>query len=338
MKPLRVLFMGTPDFAADSLSALISAGHEIVLVVTRPDAPSGRGLKAHASPVKRLAQAAGLPLVQPPRVKDEAFSRQAGSCGADVVVVVAYGRILPAPLLAMPRLGAVNLHASLLPKWRGAAPISRAIANGDRETGVTTMRMIERLDAGDILMQRAAPIGEHETAGELERRLAQLGADLLVETLEKLSLGTLAARPQNEAEATYAPMLRKQEGAVDWSLPAPSIDCRIRAFDPWPGAFTTGAGPHGRRLTLWKARPVGQPEDRGDRDAVEVGRDDRMAVPGTVGERVALLEGLTGIRVACGGGTSLALLEVQPEGRRRMTVQEAISGRHIAIGDRLGQG
>jgi methionyl-tRNA formyltransferase len=227
---------------------------------------------------------------------------------------VAFGRILPPSLLELAPRGALNVHASLLPRHRGAAPIAWAIAHGDRETGVTTQRMVARLDAGDVLMQRATPIGARETAARLERRLASLGAGLLVETLAGLEAGSITPRPQDESLATMAPILKKEDGLIDWSLPARAIDCRVRAFDPWPVAHTLLPG--GRRLRIWQVEPAQQPAP--------------ATAPGTV------LQATPDLLVACGGGETVRLLEVQPEGRTRMAAGAAVAGRYLAAGDRLG--
>lgn len=304
--------MGTPAFAADSLIALLEAGHDIVAVVTRPDAPSGRGLVLTPSAVKSLALERSLQVLQPRGVRSDALHRELAGLSPEIVVVVAFGRILPQSLLELAPRGAVNVHASLLPRHRGAAPIAWAIARGDRETGVTTQRMVARLDAGDVLLQRATPIGARETASGLERRLAAMGARLLVETLAGLAAGSITARPQDESLATMAPLLRKEDGLIDWSLPARAIDCRVRAFDPWPVAHTLLPG--GRRLRIWRVEPEPPVAD---------------AAPGTV-VRVSP-EPL----VACASG-SVRLVEVQPEGRARMAAGAAVAGRYLSAGDRLG--
>ena len=314
--------MGTPAFAADSLRALLEAGHDVAAVVTRPDAPAGRGRSLRPSEVKRLAAQRGLPLLQPAGVRGEDFWAQVAALEVDLMAVVAFGRILPGALLDIPPMGAVNVHASLLPLYRGAAPIAWAIARGEARTGVTTQRITERLDAGDILMQRATLIGPEETAARLERRLAPLGADLLVETLEGLARGTLAAVPQDESRATHAPLLRKEDGRIDWSRPAEEIARRVRAFDPWPVARTTLPGPAGRPLLVWRAS---QPP-HGERAA---------AVPGTVLATAPPSAGRAGVLVACGAG-ALLLEEVQPAGGARMPAAAAVAGRWLAAGDRLG--
>ncbi len=307
--------MGTPAFAAATLDSLLQAGHAIVAAVTRPDAAAGRGLRARPSAVSLLARQRGLELIQPESVKGPGFLETAASLSPDVLVVVAYGRILPQPLLDLAPHGSINAHASLLPRYRGAAPMAWAIANGERETGVTTMRMVRKLDAGEILLQRSTPIADDETAGRLETRLAGMAADMVVETLARLEAGGITAVPQDESLVSYAPMLDKKDGWIDWNLPARGIECRVRAFDPWPGAWTrTGAG---TTLRIRSARPL-------DGAAGES--------PGLVAED----RGRGGVRIACGSGSSLLLLEVQPEGRRRMSALEALSGRHLRHGDTLG--
>ena len=319
--------MGTPAFAAAVMRPLMAAGHQIAAVVTRPDAPAGRGLTTHPGPVKQLARAHDIPVLQPAGVRGPDLPAQARALSPDIVVVVAFGRILPQTLLEVAPLGAVNLHASLLPRYRGAAPVAWAIARGEAVTGVTTMRMVERLDAGDILLQRSTPIGPAETAGDLEQRLAGLGADLMIETLAGLAAGSITPRPQEEAAATYAPILKKQDGLIDWTRSAGEIARLVRAFDPWPVASTGVTGAPGRTLRIWKARPLalsrgGEPEGA----VVKVVKDPRS--PGAEAE--------SGVIVACGEGTLLLVTEIQPAGRKRMTAIEAVSGRHMKEGDQLG--
>lgn len=330
--------MGTPSFAAPSLEALLASRHEVAAVVTRPDRPSGRGLAVRPSPVKERAERAGLPVLQPETIRTGAFLDAVREIAPGALVVVAYGKILPPALLASAPHGGVNVHASLLPKYRGAAPVAWAIARGETVTGVTTMRMVEKLDAGEIYLQRSTAIGPEETAGEVESRLALMGAALLVETLDALEEGSMAFLPQREEEATFAPLLAKEDGRIDWSLTAREIALRVRAFDPWPVAFTTARG---KTLRVRRARE-GEPGEPGAREAREVGaareagagpvaRAAREARPGEV-----LAAGPSGVAVACGGGTVLCLLEVQPEGGRRMGAAEAAAGRHLAAGDLLG--
>ena len=315
--------MGTPAFAAVSLKSLLDAGHQVCTVVTRPDAAAGRGLALHSSAVKSLAVERAIPLLQPASVRTPEFLAQIESYAPEILVVVAFGKVLPERILHAAPLGAVNVHASLLPKYRGAAPIPWAIARGETQTGVTTMRMIDRLDAGDILLQRATPIGPVETAADLERRLAILGADLLLETLEGLRQGSIRPIRQDEAAATLAPTLKKEDARIDWSRPAEEIERHIRAFDPRPGAYTLLAGPDRKTLRIWKARvdPAGAPGARAGTLLA------CMPGPDAIGR---------GLRVACGDGSCLLVTELQPEGRRRMTAVQAVSGRHVKEGDRLG--
>jgi methionyl-tRNA formyltransferase len=313
---VKVLFMGTPSFAVPSLQTLLASRHEIVAVVTRSDRPAGRGLKVQPPPVKALAAASGVPVLQPARIRDPSFVETIRSREPEVLVVVAFGRILPQAVLDTARFGGVNLHASLLPRLRGAAPAAWAIARGERFTGITTMHMIDRLDAGEIYLQKSTPIGPEETAGELEARLAVMGAPFLVETLDALEAGEMAGIPQNEAEATYAPVLEKRDGLIDWSLTAEEIARRVRAFDPWPVAYTLAGG---RLLRIRRARPAAEPGGPG------------ASPPGTLVEA-----GRHGVFAACGGAARLEILEVQPEGRKRITASEAVGGRYLGEGMRLG--
>jgi len=242
----RIVFAGTAQFAVPSLRALHAAGHEILLVVTQPDRPAGRGMKVAAPPVKVAAQELGLPLYQPERIRDPEAVERIHAASPDLLVVVAYGQIIPRSVLSIPRLGAINVHASLLPRWRGAAPIARAILAGDRETGVSIMKMDEQLDHGPVLALRATPIGEREDAVELTTRLALMGAELLVQTLENFE--ALRAVAQDHAQATLAPKVSKQEGGLEWSLDPRDIDRRVRGLQPWPGA--TLPTPRGRAKVL----------------------------------------------------------------------------------------
>jgi methionyl-tRNA formyltransferase len=307
----RVVFFGTPEFAVPSLQALVAGPDQVVGVVCQPDKPSGRGQQLQAPPIKRLAEEHGLPLAQPAKVKTDELPAQLRDWAPDLVVVAAYGRILPRAVLELPRLGCVNVHASLLPKYRGAAPIQWALLHGETTTGVTIMRMSEGMDEGDILLQRNTPIDSDETYGALQQRLAALGADALLQALAALHAGTLRATPQDGAAATYAPMIRKQDGAIDWTLAAPVIACKVRAFNPWPSAFTTQGG---RLLKLHRARAVAETSN---------------APPGTV---VALDDT---IRVATGAGL-LAIELLQLEGRRALPAEAFARGGGLAVGDRLG--
>jgi len=303
---VRVVFLGSGAFAIPSFEALFAAGHEVAALVTQPDKEKGRGRSLAPPPLKPVAAARGVPILQPRRVREPGAQAALRAFAPDVQVVVAYGQILPRELIDVPRLGTLNVHASLLPRYRGAAPIQWAILRGETETGVSTMQIDEGLDTGPVLLQRTLPIGPDETAGELEPRLARLGATALVDTLAGLASGSLLARPQDHACATLAPMLHKDDGRIDWSREAGALACQVRGLNPWPGAFASW---NETRLGVWRAsaRPATAPADPGRL----LGRD---------GD--ALL-------VACGAGV-LALLEVQPEGRRRM------SGAAFALGARPG--
>jgi len=308
--------MGTPSFAVASLQKLLESRHEVVAVVTRPDSPAGRGLALHAPPVRDLALDRGLPVLQPVKIRTSGFLDEIRSLRPDVLVVVAFGRILTRGILDAAPHGGINVHASLLPKYRGAAPVAWAIASGETVSGVTTMRMVEQLDAGDILLQRSTAILPEETAGELEARLAAMGAEVLVDTLDSLQEGTMAFLPQREEAATLAPILKKEDGRIDWSMSAGRIACRVRAFNPWPVACTIARG---RSIRIWKARVAsgtGEPRSATSR-------------PGVVTEA-----GAEGVRVACGEGF-LDLVEVQPEGKKRISGSMAASGRYFGAGDAL---
>ena len=325
-KPLKIVFAGTPEFAATALAALLDSRHEVVAVYTQPDRPAGRGRRLRPSPVKALALAHHLPVVQPESLREPAEQQALAAWGADVMVVAAYGLILPPEVLATPRLGCINIHASLLPRWRGAAPIQRAILAGDRETGVTIMQMDAGLDTGPMLARRACPIHDTDTAGSLHDRLATLGAEALLAVLEQLDEGGLVPEPQDEAQATYAAKIDKAEARLDWSRPAVELHRVVCAFNPWPVAFTTacpGGDAAPLRLRVWAARPetgaLGSPETPG-------------APPGTV-----LEAGPTGIRVACGTG-ALVLTELQPPGSKPMSAAAFHNGHPwLAPGLRLGE-
>lgn len=310
---MRIVFMGTPAAAVPALRRCIEAGHEVVAVWTQPDRPAGRGNKLNAPPVKEFALAHDLAVHQPAKIKTEESLKLFASHDAELAVVVAYGRILPPSFLRTPRAGCVNVHFSLLPKYRGAAPVNWAIVRGERETGVTTMRMDEGLDTGPILLQRAAAIGERETATELMARLASLGAELLCETLARLD--EIEPRAQHVEEATSAPVLRREDGLVDWSQAAQEIEQRVRGLQPWPNAHTVWQE---RRLVIWRASLAGAEEDN----------------PLRAGEIIAV-DG-DALVVSCGEGTALRLEEVQPEGKRRMSVRDFLNGARVRRGDRLG--
>lgn len=302
--PFRILFAGTPEFAAQALAALLDSPYEVCAVYTQPDRPAGRGRRLSASPVKQLALAHGLPLRQPASLKSAAEQEALAEWHADVLVVAAYGLLLPPAVLAAPRLGCINIHASLLPRWRGAAPIQRAILAGDAETGVTIMQMDEGLDTGPMLLRAACPIRPDDTAGTLHDRLAALGARALLEALDRLTAGTLEPEPQFEADATYAAKLSKHEAELDWSVDAQQLARQVRAFNPWPVAQTTLAG---QVLRIWEAHAEES--------------ESAAAAPGTV-----LRAGRNGIDVVCGRGL-LRLRCVQLAGGRPLSVAQLLNGR-----------
>jgi len=304
---MRLIFAGTPEFAAAALKALIAAGHEISLVLTQPDRPAGRGMKLKASPVKAVALAHGLAVAQPENLKSEAARQPLLAADAEAMVVAAYGLILPEAALAMPRLGSVNIHASLLPRWRGAAPIHRAIEAGDRETGITLMRMDKGLDTGAMLTRAALPILDSDTTGSLHDKLAELGAREIVALLPRLE--TMAGEKQDDTLATYAKKIARNDARLDWSRPAEELDRRIRAFNPFPGAHALFAN---ESIKVWRARPV-----------MDAGQ------PGTV-----LSVSKEGLRVACGSG-ALDILEVQKPGGKRLAIAAFLTGGSIKPGDRL---
>lgn len=321
---MKVAFAGTPEFARASLEALHSAGHDIVLVLTQPDRPAGRGLKLQASPVKAWALEHGLPVAQPRSLKldgrypDDA--REAGTAlervAPDVMVVAAYGLLLPPWVLALPRGGCINVHASLLPRWRGAAPIHRAVEAGDAISGITIMQMDAGLDTGPMLLAEGVDLAADETTGTLHDRLAALGGRLVVQALQLAAEGRLAPQAQPEAGITYAHKIDKAEARIDWSRPADEIERRIRAFDPFPGAQTTLVG---AVLKVWRARPLKASTPSG-----------AGPTPGTV-----LPSSDGGLAVACGEG-ALALLEVQPAGGRRLDIRAFLRSRAVATGTHLG--
>lgn len=310
---MRIVFLGTGAFAIPSLEALLHAGHELAVVVTQPDRVKGRGLQAAAPPLKEAALRHGLSVLQPLRVREPDAQDALRALAPELQVVAAYGQILPQSVIDIAPRGTVNVHGSLLPRYRGAAPVQWAIARGERETGVSTMLIDAGLDTGPVLLSRATPIGPEETAPELEARLAAMGGELLVETVAGLVSGAVRPVPQDAAQATLAPLLRKEDGRVDWAWGAEVVERRIRAFQPWPGTATTIEG---RGLKLWRAR-------------VEPGP--AAAAPGTV---TAL--GREGVVVACGEGTALRLLEVQPDNGRRMSATAFAAGARLAAGARFG--
>ncbi len=311
-RPLKIVFMGTPDFAVPPLRALHDSGHDVLTVVTQPDRPKGRGRKLTPPPVKRTALRCGYPVLQPETVSSDAFLRQMAELAPDLYVVVAFGQILPQPLLDVPRMGSINVHASLLPRYRGAAPIQWAIINGDRETGVTTILMDKGMDTGDMLLMEKTAIQPGETAADLHNRLSLMGARTLVRTLEKLRNGSLERVPQDHARATHAPMLKKQDGEIDWSMPADRIECLIRGLTPWPGAFTFSGD---MRLKIFKASVL-------EREI--------SVPPGTI------LECFPGeLRVATGKG-ALAIQEIQGASGKRLAIDDFLCGCHLPDGTCLG--
>jgi len=303
--------MGTPQTAVRTLQRCLEDGHEVVAVWTQPDRPSGRGHRVSFSPVKEFAVTHGLTVHQPARIKNDEALQLFTSHDADVAVVVAYGRILPESFLQTPRRGCINVHFSLLPLYRGAAPANWAIVNGETETGVTTMFIEPTLDTGPILLQRKTPIGETETAPELMERLAEIGAELLGETLSRLD--NLTPRPQHDRDATFAPILKKEDGLIDWSRSAIEIERAVRGFQPWPSAYTSFDG---KGLTIWRAESVSSVSETGPGEVVAAHGDD--------------------LTVQCGQQTALRLIEVQPEARKRMAVRDFLNGTQIKIGDRFG--
>lgn len=303
---MRIVFFGSGAFAIPSFEAVLGAGHTVVAAFSQPDREKGRGRALTPPPLKPVAEARGVALFQPRRIREPEALAALFDFEPEIQVVVAYGQILPKAVIDVAKHGTLNVHASLLPRYRGAAPIQWAIVRGESETGVTTMQIDEGLDTGPLLLARSTPIGPAETAAQLEPRLAQLGAALLLETLRGIEAGTLTPTLQDDARATLAPILKKEDGRVDWRLSAVEIDRRVRGFTPWPGAATTWRG---QRLKLLRARPAGEPGAK------------PSAILGVLGESLA---------VACGADTRLLLDEVQPEGRR------AMSGAAFAAGARFG--
>lgn len=308
---MRVVFLGTPEFAVPSLNALISAGHEVVAVFTQPDRPKGRGKQLAESPVKGAARAAGLSIYRPERIRRPETVELLSGLAPELMVVVGYGQIIPQTIIDLPKHGILNVHASLLPSYRGAAPIQWAIANGEKQTGVTIMQIDAGLDTGDILLKAPVPINPDETAPELSARLAPLGAGLLVEALQQIATNTIHREKQNEAEATYAPVLKKEDGLIDWSRQARQIYNRLRGFTPWPGAYTTFRR---QQLLVLSARVA----------------EDSPASPGTLRSDNRRLV------ASCGENSVLELLDVQLSGKKRMSAQAFINGYKPAEYERLG--
>jgi methionyl-tRNA formyltransferase len=308
---MRIVFMGTPESAVPSLRRLAEDGHEIVAVWTQPDRPAGRGKKLHQSPVKDFALQHQFNIHQPAKIKTDEAKQLFTSHQADAAIVVAYGKILPSEFLGAFLHGCINVHFSLLPRYRGAAPVNWAIINGDNETGVTTMKIVAKLDAGPVLLQKAIEIGKTETAPELLTRLAEMGADVISETLRVLL--RLTPRNQNDARATFAPLLKREDGLIDWSMDAFAIERRVRGFQPWPNAHTKLGSRH---LIIWKANPK---------------KDERALNAGQVIE--AQKDRLV---VSCGAETTLDLMELQAEDSRRMSTRDFLNGCPIKVGEKFG--
>ena len=312
-QPLRIIFAGTPDFAARHLQALINSEHQIVGVYSQPDRPAGRGKKLKASEVKALALEHDLPVFQPQSLKTDDALEELSSLNADIMIVVAYGLILPKAILDAPRLGCLNVHGSILPRWRGAAPIQRAIWAGDQQTGVTIMQMDEGLDTGDMLHISRCPIDSTETSASLYAKLAELGPDALIDTINRLANGDITPEPQNDADANYAKKLSKDEANIDWSMDAEQIERNIRAFNPWPVCFTQMRG---NTVKIYQASVVEQ-----------------SGAAGTV-----LASDKNGIVVAC-GKHALSISELQPQGKKPMAINDFLNGRSdwVTPGTVLGE-
>jgi methionyl-tRNA formyltransferase len=309
---MKLIFCGTPQFAVPTLGKIIACGHQVELVVCQPDEPVGRGYKIAAPPVKELATRAGIPVFQPAKLKIPETVEFISRYHPDAIVVVAYGRIIPPWMIELPRLGCINLHASLLPKYRGAAPIQWAVIRGETVTGVTTMKIDAGLDTGDMLLVREESIRDDDTAETLAERLSAIGADLMIETLDGLERGEITPKPQDHSQATLAPILKKEDGKIDWTMSAQQIAWRVRGLRPWPGAFT---GFREKNFHIWAAQVAPAP-----------------AAPNEPG--VVAAEGRK-LLVACGEATRLELLEVQVEGKKRIPARDFLNGVHLAPGEKL---
>ena len=308
---MRLVFLGTPAFAVPTLEQIAAAGHQLAAVVTQPDRPSGRGRHLAASPIKQAAQRLGIPVYQPERVRRPEALEYLRALAPEAMVVVGYGQIIPQSVIDLAPLGIINVHASLLPKYRGAGPIQWAIVNGETRTGVTTMRIDAGLDTGEMLLKAETGIGPEENAVDLGRRLALMGAELLVQTLDGLAAGSIAGQKQDDSQASYAPLLKKEDGAIGWNLPAGQIHNRVRGLQPWPGAY---AAFRGQKLHLWRTRVV---------------EGDGAGKGGVVLKAKPLL-------VQCGRGT-LELLEVQMEGRKRVPAADFANGQRLNENEVLGE-
>jgi methionyl-tRNA formyltransferase len=318
---MRVVFCGTPQFAVPTLTILLASDEfEVLAVVTQPDRPRGRGQQISASPVKSAALAAGIPVHQPEKIRSPEAQELLQRLTPDCIVIIAYGQIIPARLLTIPKHGWINLHASLLPKYRGAAPINWAIVNGETKSGLTTMRIDAGMDTGAMLLQKEIEIGKAEAAPEVAARMSEAGAPLMIDTLRGLAAGNLIPRPQDSAAATYAPMLKREDGRIDWNLPALQIFNRIRGFAPWPGAYTSFRG---QTCHIW-----GEPVSNKARAAPQV--NERLE-PGT------LLLGENELYVVCGEATRLRLTSVKVEGRKQVSAAEFARGARLSKGERFGE-
>ncbi len=311
---MKVIFCGTPQFAVPTLEKLVAEEFPIQLVITNPDEPRGRGQKVRPSPVKEAALKHGLAIYQPAKLKTDETRSFISQHHPDAIVVVAYGHIVPQWMIDLPRYGCINLHASILPKYRGAAPIAWAIIRGEKETGVTTMRIDAGMDTGDMLLERREPIRDNDTTETLSERLSVIGADLMIVTLRKLECGEISPRPQNSNLATPAPRLKKEDGLIDWARPADELARRVRGLASWPGAYTSF---HGKHLHIWRA------------EAATAERDSGIA-PGTISTEGGRLA------VACAEGTLLILHEVQLEGRKRLSARDFVNGARVEPGETLG--
>jgi methionyl-tRNA formyltransferase len=308
---MRIVFMGTPEFAVPSLEALLKSDDQVIGIVTQPDRPKGRGQVLTSPPIKLIAQREGIPFLQPAKIRVPEFLTALAGWKPDLIAVTAYGRILHSPILTLPPMGCVNVHGSLLPKYRGAAPVQWAVINGETETGITTMLMDEGMDTGAMLLQESLPIFSDDTSGTLAPRLAVLGGRLLVETIARLKAGTITPQPQNHALATLAPPLKKEDGAIDWMTSAISIANRVRGLSPWPGAYTYFGG---ERWMVWSAT---------------AGPAGASAGPGTIIDVTK-----QSIHVATGDGV-LALREIQPANSKRLTVAQYLAGHRVIVGHRF---
>lgn len=305
---MKILFMGTPEFAVPSLKALIDAGHELCGVFTQPDKPKNRGMKLQAPPVKELALAHDIPVFQPAKMRDGTALEIIKELAPELIVVAAYGRILPNEILEFPSKGCINVHSSLLPAYRGSAPINWAILNGDRESGVTIMHMAEALDAGDIILQASTPVSTDENAEELYARLADMGAQLLIEAVEQIKSGTAVRTPQDETKVTLAPMLSRELSPMDWNRPADELHNQVRGLIPWPMAVTELDGV---RCKVWSSCVCGETTGKPAGTIIQADKK--------------------GLKIACGGGTVLELKEIQPDGKKRMQATAFLMGHPIQV-------